>query len=147
MRKCPKLIAATALLALAACAEQVEEGADESAAATPEAGATPSDEPSADTDIKVAESGWLTVGSDGAVQTTFFDADGRYRDLRNGEPFGTGSWEQRPDGKVCFEPDSGRGACWKTGKADENGEASATNDDGKRITIKQITYIAPPETE
>lgn len=142
----PSLAILTAL-ALAGCADNAEDSATANSDPAPEAGATPETTPSPDTDITVAESGWLTVGTDGAVQTTFFDPDGRYRDLRNGEPFGEGAWEQRPDGKVCFEPDSGRGACWETDQADENGEAKATNGDGKSIVIKQITYLAPPEVE
>lgn len=140
-------LAIVSALALAGCAETSNEDSTESAADTPEAAATPDESSTEDTDIAVSESGWLTVGTDGAVQQTYFDPDGRYRDLRNGEPFGEGAWEQRPDGKVCFEPDSGRGDCWETAKADESGEASATNGEGKTITIKQITYLPPPEAE
>lgn len=142
-----RILSLIVALALSSCAAEGEESSSEDTVAAPEAGATPEIEPPSDTDISVSESGWLTVGNDGAVQTTFFDADGRYRDLRNGEPFAEGSWEQRPDGRVCFEPDSGRGDCWETDKADENGEASATNGDGKVVAIKQITYLAPPQEE
>lgn len=133
-------------VALAACAESSDgSGTD---ITTPAAEATPTPEATeTGGSIAVTESGWLTVGTDGAVQTTFFDAGGRYRDLRNGEPFAEGSWQQRPDGRVCFEPDSGLGACWETTVPDENGDATATNDDGKSITIKRITYIAPPEDD
>ncbi|MHA7820848.1 MAG: hypothetical protein ACX930_14470 [Erythrobacter sp.] len=143
----PITFAFVAALALAGCTAAEEEGSSGGGDAGSEAGATPEPTPTRDTDIAVSESGWLTVGTDGAVQTTFFDADGRYRDLRNGELFGEGNWQQRPDGKVCFEPDSGRGACWETDAADENGEANATDGDGKTITIKRITYVAPPEDQ
>lgn len=94
-----------------------------------------------------AESGWLTIGGDGAVQTTFFDAGGRYRDLRNGALLAEGSWELREDASVCFEPDAGRGACWQIGAVDDNGTAIATDPDGKQIEIRRVTYVAPPPAE
>lgn len=133
-------------LALAACAESGDSGSADtltgSGGNTPAAEATPDD-----VSLSLTESGWLTVGTDGAVQTTFFDAGGRYRDLRNGEPFATGKWEQRPDGTVCFEPDEGAGACWKTGRPDADGDVIATDEDGKSIAIKRITYVAPPSED
>lgn len=136
------LLAVSPALALAACSP-ASDGADasEADAASGEAAAQA---PSA---LPLSESGWLTVGSDGAVQTTFFDANGRYRDLRNGVELAGGSWEQRTDGTICFEPDAGLGACWETMAPDENGTAIATNADGKSIAIKQVTYIAPPQSE
>ncbi|MAY20346.1 MAG: hypothetical protein CL955_06985 [Erythrobacteraceae bacterium] len=139
-------LALFAPLALAACDESGSSGAADalsgSSEATPEAQETP------DTvSLPVAESGWLTVGADGAVQTTFFDAGGRFRDLRNGEPFAQGKWEQRPDGKICFEPDEGAGACWTTAPPDDNGEVIATDEDGMAIALKRITYVAPPSDE
>lgn len=132
--------AAPVCLLLAACAPSAE--GDESAEAETDGGesANPSASVSA---LSVAETGWLTVGQDGAVQTTFFDGDGRYRDLRNGAELAGGQWEQRADGTICFEPDAGLGACWQTGAADDNGTIVATNSDGKSIAIKQVTYAAP----
>ena len=139
-------LALAALLALSACEGGAEGGVGDTAATAADPSATPTAN-SSSADIVSAESGWLTVGKDGAVQTTFFDTGGRYRDLRNGELFAEGSWEKRPDGRVCFEPDDGLGACWETSSADENGDAMATNDDGKTIAIRRITYIAPVAAE
>lgn len=90
-----------------------------------------------------AESGWLTVGADGGVQTTFLDADGRYRDLRNGEQVAQGSWQQRPDGSLCFEPDTGFGACWTIEPLEDDGSAIAVNGEGKRIEVRRVSYIGP----
>ena len=97
--------------------------------------------------IAVSETGWLTVGADGAVQTTFFDPDGGYRDYRNGELTFEGRWEQRPDGTLCFEPESGLGQCWETDASASDGTVTATNTDGTSIEIKRITYSAPPESD
>ena len=93
----------------------------------------------------MAATGWLSIGGDGAVQTTFFDADGRYRDWRNGAQLASGNWTKRSDGRICFEPDAGLGDCWKIDPPDKNGEAIATDSEGKSIAIRQVTYIAPAE--
>ena len=97
--------------------------------------------------VPMAGTAWLTVGTDGAVQTTLIDAEGRYRDIRNGELFGEGGWQQRPDGRVCFEPDTGVGACWETETTDEDGVVVAINGDDRRIELKRVTYTAPEETD
>lgn len=138
---------ACAVLLLSGCAEGAGDAAgDVSADASGgDAGGEQAVEEEPQT-IAMAETGWLTVSEDGAVQTTFFDAGGRYRDFRNGEPMGEGNWEQRPDGLLCFEPDEGSGACWETDKTDEDGSAIVTNEDGARVEIKRVTYV-PPETD
>ena len=76
-------------LALAGCSG---EPAGNEATSGPSESPAPEAAPSS-SEIAVAQTGWLSIGADGAVQTTFFDADGRYRDLRNGEPFAQGGWE------------------------------------------------------
>ena len=97
--------------------------------------------------IAMAGTAWLSVGTDGAVQTTLIDEGGRYRDIRNGELFGEGGWQQRPDGRVCFEPDTGLGACWQTESGDQDGTVIAINDDDRRIELKRVTYTAPDASE
>ena len=138
--------AACAALAMSACATEPSDDPSGSEDAA-ESGSASSQSERSGQDVAVSETGWLTVGTDGAVQTTFFDAGGRYRDLRNGALMAEGMWEQRPDGTVCFEPDAGIGACWETGSEDETGTVIATNGDGKRIEIKRVTYLAPPAPE
>ena len=93
----------------------------------------------------MASTAWLTVGTDGAVQTTLIDAEGRYRDMRNGELFGEGTWQQRPNGTICFEPETGVGACWETETTGDDGTLKAVNGDDRRIELKRVTYT-PPET-
>ncbi|MEM7779518.1 MAG: hypothetical protein AAF697_03890 [Pseudomonadota bacterium] len=146
MKTAPKplpLIAAAFLL-VTGCTQSSDD--EDTGAGDAEASASSASGTSSST-ISVSGTGWLTVGSDGAVQTTFFDVDGRYRDLRNGSLFAGGTWEQRGDGTICFEPDAGLGACWKPGSADENGTAIATNSESKSIAIKQVTFIAAPADE
>ncbi len=130
-------------LSLGACAEEAGNGSSDSADTSDTAEQASDATGSSDT-LAVAETGWLTIGSDGAVQTTFFDTGGRYRDLRNGTLLSQGNWQQRPDGELCFEPDAGLGACWTTSSEEDGGTVIATNGDGKRIEIKRVTYIAPP---
>lgn len=142
------LLAAPLLLGLSAC----EAG---SGASTPSGSATgeseesesESEDRSGQQSLAVAETGWLSVGRDGSVQTTFFDTGGRYRDYRNGEPSGQGSWTQLPGGSICFVPETGLGACWETGTPGEDGSVIVTNQDDKRVEIKRITYTAPESDE
>lgn len=130
--------------AVSACAAGDE---DNSAPAETQAPAADNKAEQRGRDISFSETAWLTVGVDGAVQTTFFDADGRYRDLRNGALAAQGGWERRGDGMLCFEPDTGSGACWDTGPVDDKGEAIATDTAGKRIAIKRVAYIAPAASD
>lgn len=130
------------LAAISACSAG-DGGEDGSAEEASSGGA----EESGDQTIAMAGTGWLTVGTDGAVQTTFIDADGRYRDLRNGTLLAEGNWQQRPDGAVCFEPDAGIGECWTTSATSDDGTIVATDGDGKRIEITQVTYIPPSAEE
>ena len=138
----PFLTAPLVLLGFAGCApaEDAAEGnSSAEATETPESAAENSSEA-----ILMADTAWLSVGSDGSVQTTFIDPGGRYRDFRNGVAADTGSWEGRPDGTVCFTPDEGRGDCWSSSALEEDGSALVTSAEGKRVEIKRITYIAPP---
>ena len=139
-------MAALAALSLGACAQEAGNSSSDSADAGDTAEEASDATGSSDT-LAMAETGWLTVGTDGAVQTTFFDAGGRYRDLRNGNLLSEGNWQQRPDGALCFEPDAGLGACWTTSSDEDGGTVIATNGDGKRIEIKRVTYVAPPSPD
>lgn len=150
MRDLHKSICCLALLSVAACSE----GSGEPAGSATGGGASvdveaASDQGEEDTSrtVPMTETGWLSVGKDGSVQTTFFDAGGRYRDFRNGEPWGEGAWEQRPDGSVCFEPDSGPGACWETGSPEEDGSMIVTSEDDMRVEVRRVTYMAPETDE
>ena len=128
-------------LMMASCAT---EGTSPNGTASPEA--TESEASPAER-IVMAETAWLSVSQDGAVFTTFLDPDGRYRDLRNGEPAFEGAWAENPDGELCFTPDSGLGGCWRTGAPDDDGTMRARDDRGRDIVLKRITYLPPPAPE
>ena len=138
-------VAPLVLSGLAACAPTEEDGAGVASAETAEAPESVAENPSEA--ILMADTAWLSVGSDGSVQTTFLDPGGRYRDFRNGIAADTGSWEARPDGAVCFNPDDGRGDCWTSSAFESDGSAIITSADGKRVELKRITYVAPPADE
>lgn len=134
------------LLACGACAP-----AEDGSASTGEEEASGPQDDAADsvatpaTGVLMADTGWLSVGSDGSVQTTFLDTGGRYRDLRNGVAFDAGTWEGRPDGSVCFAPEDGQAQCWAPESMGDDGTTIVTSEDGKRVEIKRITYTAPVE--
>lgn len=141
------LLAPFGILALAACAP-AKEGSNGSGET--QANETPSNTASGEAPaapMLMADTGWLSVGSDGSVQTTFLDTGGRYRDFRNGVAADTGVWERRPDGSVCFSPDAGQGRCWSAGQPEKDGSIIVTSASGRRVEIKPITYTTPPVDE
>ncbi len=95
----------------------------------------------------MAQTGWRVLGEDGAVYTTMFDADGTYRDFKNGEALQSGSWEERKDGQLCFTPEAEDriGECWEIGMVGGDAMMQVTSDAGKTIELRQVTYIAPAE--
>lgn len=106
------------------------------------AGAAPAKMPT------MTQTGWRVRGEDGAVYTTYLDADGSYRDFKNGDPLQVGTWEERVDGKLCFTPEEeGRiGECWALKPLDSDGMMQPVSDAGKTIDLRQVTYL-PPEGE
>lgn len=135
-----------ASLALAACTAGETEEADP--APTGEASATPSGEPAPEV---FAATAWRVIAQDGARYTTYLDADGSYRDLRNGDPWQTGSWRyfDGEEGKrLCFEPDdeSGLERCWKPGRM--SGETMrAESDSATTIELERVEYLPPATTD
>ncbi len=131
-------------LAIAACAPEEEGGSDgaDIASETPSDSSAPT---AASNDAPMAETGWVAIGTDGAVYTTFFDADGTYRDFRNGDPVQQGSWERREDARLCLIPagEQVRGECWSTSAVDDDGNMRSTDGTGRTIELKRVTYIAP----
>jgi hypothetical protein len=110
-------------------------------------------EPEAEEDnserIAMAETGWLTIGRDGSVFTTHFDADGTYRDYRNGEFLQSGTWRRREDGLLCFTPSAQDrlGACWETQGLEDDGTMRALDADGQAIELRRVTYLPPKAGE
>jgi hypothetical protein len=135
--------------ALAGCAPPDNSSASAVAAVDPvpedNAG---SERPSSGDDIAIGGTGWLSIGTDGAVLTTHLDADGTYRDYRNGEFLYVGSWERREDRRLCFVPRETNlyGACWELDDAGGSRGVNATNEAGRTIQLKRVAY-RPPEVE
>ena len=139
-----RLIVPFAFAAIAGCAPAQDPATD---AGEEDAVQSASNDASTDETLLMADTAWLSVGSDGSVQTTFLDTGGRYRDFRNGEAADAGSWASRPDGSICFTPEGGLGDCWTSGKLEDDGSTIVTSAGGKRVAIKRITYIAPPSDD
>ena len=149
MRMSPLL---ASVLLLAGCNPPPEEAAGESApaaaAASAAGDATSSESPAASPtpeQLALVNTAWRVSGEDGATYTTMFDADGQYRDLKNGEPWQQGGWERLADGRLCFEPsdETRAGACWTLGEEKQDGKMRARSDTGREIELQQVTYIAP----
>ncbi|MEQ8411822.1 MAG: hypothetical protein RIB52_09730 [Erythrobacter sp.] len=95
----------------------------------------------------MAGTGWLAIGEDGSVYTTYFDADGTYRDFANGAFLQQGAWRRREDGQLCFMPEAADrlGACWDTQGMEDDGTMRALDADGRAIELRRVNYL-PPET-
>ncbi|MFW2349771.1 hypothetical protein [Qipengyuania sp.] len=144
------LAAAIVPFALAACsAQETDEGTpptatDASANATP----TPSEAPAPEA---LAATAWRTLSEDGARYTTYLDPDGSYRDLRNGDPWQTGSWRyiDGEEGKrLCFKPDDENGLerCWEPGRVSGD-TMRAKGDSGITIELERVEYQPPAEAD
>ena len=138
-------LAMMASLAIISCAPAVEE-----TAAEPEGIETGSESGDADGNNlpeSFAETAWISRSEDGARYTTFFDADGSYRELRNGDPRQTGEWSfaEGPEGKqVCVQPDAEAGvkSCWRPDSI-EDGKLLVSGPEGKRVALQRADYSAP----
>lgn len=118
--------------ALAACGDAAEESADTATAeATPEVAA-------------VSSAGTYDVTmADGTVFMAMLNSDGTYQDMdADGTVTESGTWEDRADGKTCFDPegDDNTVQCFTIGEVAEDGSAVATPDDGSEpLTIKKTS--------
>ena len=122
--------------ALAACGDAAEEADDTAPAATAE---TAEAVPAA---TATSSAGNYQVSSaDGTAWTANLNADGTYEDLdAAGKVTETGTWEDRPDGKTCFDSEGGDDTvvCFTVGEAAADGSMTATPDDGSGpLTIKK----------
>ena len=135
---------AIAALALAGCSPEAEEASDAPEDATAEASATPTGQPAPEV---FAATAWRVVAEDGARYTTMLDADGTYRDLRNGDPWQTGAWtySDGEQGKfLCFTPEDEGGVerCWEPGRMTGD-TMRATGDSGTNIELERVDYEPP----
>ena len=121
--------------ALAACGDAAEEADDTTTAETAEA--TPAAEPASwagNYDVTMA---------DGMKFTSVLNADGTYTDTdADGKVTESGTWEERPDGKVCFDSEGGDDTviCFTAGEEQADGTIVVTPDDGSEpLTIKRTS--------
>lgn len=119
--------------ALAACGDAAEEADDtataETAEATPEATATSS-------------AGTYEFELDGKATVAVLNPDGTYTDTQDGEVTESGTWEDRDDGKTCFDSEGGDDTvvCYTVSEAAEDGTQVATPDNGTDpLTIKKTS--------
>lgn len=91
-----------------------------------------------------SETAWMVRAEDGARYVTQFDADGTYRDLRNGDPWQQGGWSfaEGPEGKqLCFKPkdEAGVERCWLPGRM--KGDTMIARGPGdRRIELQRVEY-------
>lgn len=119
--------------ALAACGDAAEEADDTTTAETAEA--TPAAEPT-------SWAGTYDVAmADGMKFTSVLNPDGTYTDTgEDGTVTETGTWEERPDGKVCFDSEGGDDTvnCFTAGDEQADGTMVVTPDDGSDpLTVKK----------
>lgn len=135
-------ITAALFLMLGACAPAEEDTAQGEPGAEVTPSQTPSGNPAPET---FASTAWRSVSDDGARYTTMLDPDGTYRDLRNGDAWGAGSWTlaERPGGsQLCLTPDDENGVetCWEPGRM-KGDTMVATGAGDRRIELRRVDYV------
>ncbi|MXO86667.1 hypothetical protein GRI38_11590 [Altererythrobacter aurantiacus] len=141
-------------LSIGACAVEEDEASEPPVPATPAAAVAGSGQNAAP--VEEAESvtqfqntAWRSISEDGARFTTYFDPDGTYRDLRNGDPYQTGTWEFSDGETLCFFPEEegNRGDCWNTGALRGDTLSATRVRDEFRIELERVDYAAPDTGE
>lgn len=125
-----KLVLVAALTAaLAGCDNAAEEADDTAAVETPTA-----------TETAETSAGTYEYQVDGKLTIAVMAPDGTYSDSQDGNVIETGLWEDRDDGKVCFDPEGADtpGICYTVGETGPDGTFVATPEDGgDPLTIKK----------
>lgn len=103
----------------------------------------------ADLPAEFIRTAWRIVAEDGARYTTYLDEDGRYRDLRNGDPWQEGTWENDGEDRLCFLPDA-EGAvlrCWHPDRMEGRDSMIVSGENGVRIRLQRADYVPPADEE
>lgn len=143
MRRTPLIL----VLAFAACSPAPEQDAATQVAAAeteePEPEPSPTTSPAPDDFTNTA---WRSTAENGALFVTYLDEGGTYRDLRNGDPYQTGTWEYADDGQLCLTPeaDDAQGGCWEPERMRDGDMLTLTSGE-RRIQVRRITYEPPAE--
>lgn len=141
-----RMIGLILAFALAACSSNGDSsGGSDSASETPAPITSASATGTAAAPTDFTGTAWRSEGADGARYTTYIDAQGRYRDWRDGQPWEEGAWEMGNDGALCFTPDGDNvlRRCWQPDSLSEAGTMVVTGEDGQRVEVAQVDYIAP----
>ncbi len=122
-----KIALLCAVMTLAACSgsEPSEAPASEQAAKTPE---------------EAMPGTYEVTMKDGTKLLSSIAADHSYTDLVRGEVTEWGSWAIT-DGKTCFTPETegAKPSCFTIGKAEADGIATATPDEGDPVKIRKLS--------
>jgi len=88
---------------------------------------------------------WRARDENGALYTTFLDPGGRYRDMRNGDPWQQGAWEYDEEDRICFTPDAEDSLyqCWRPERMDQSGHMIVTSASGRRVQLESVEYRRP----
>lgn len=145
------LTASLLAFVLPACSPAGEEGNAASATTPFRTASTPAEQPEPSPTASPApddftNTAWRSTAENGTVFVTYLDPGGTYRDLRNGDPYQTGTWEYGDNGQLCLTPDAedAQGGCWTPGQM-RSGDLLTLRTEGKRIQVRRITY-EPPAT-
>lgn len=143
------IVILTGCALLGACSDGSDQGA---ALETPqqsvakgtgaEAVATPAPPPLPN---EFSRTAWRARDESGALYTTFLDPAGRYRDIRNGDPWQQGAWEYDAEDRICFTPDAedSLAQCWRPERMDEGGHMIVTSGSGRRVQLESVEYRRP----
>lgn len=118
---------------------------------TPGEAAQPSQSPSsAPLPTMFAQTAWRSTSEDGSSFTTYLDDGGRYRDVRDGEPWQDGTWDfdKAGDGRLCLTPKDPNGVerCWEPDTMRDGKLIMTSSADGHRIALERVDYALPEGT-
>lgn len=142
------LLAATCAIGLAGCTPPAGEQEATATAEQSDAASTPEPSPAfSPAPSSYDNTAWRSTAENGALFATYLDGDGTYRDLRNGDPYQTGSWTYGDEGRLCLTPDgeNTQGGCWMPRRMSRDDKLVLVNDNQKRIELTRITYEPPAE--
>ena len=90
--------------------------------------------------VEESMAGTYEFEMDGTPTTAVLMDDGTYSDTQNGEVIEAGTWQERDDGKVCFDPegDDTPDTCFTIGETAADGTFVATPDEGEPLTIRKV---------
>lgn len=143
-REMHKALVLGLVFAAAGCAQPPEPAPTDTP--TVAANDIPESNPGAGVPQSFAGTAWRAQGEDGSLYTTYIDADGTYRDLRNGDPWQTGKWtyDLAGENRLCFTPDDENGAerCWRPERMHGAALDVIGGVEARRVELEPVEYAA-----